>query len=108
MGEDVGGRCRIGDEAVHVGAHVAKGAIEAGAVMASRDYRPMQKVDAALEAAHVAAGARIGEGLIVVVDSLSEETAPDRGRKERARRKTSLPGREGLLPGRQIDRRGLG
>src|ERR1700733_13084858 len=96
MGEDVSGRRRIGDEAGDVGAHVAICAIEAGAVMAPGDNGPMQKVDAALEPTHVPAGARIGEGLVVVVDPLSEEPTPDRGRKERARGETGLPGWEGV------------
>ena len=63
MSEDIGGRRRIGDEAVHVGAHVAVSAIETGALIMTGDQRSAQKIDAALEAAHVAAGARIGEGL---------------------------------------------
>jgi hypothetical protein len=92
VGEDVGGRRRIGDEAAHVGAQVAIGAIEPCALVMASDQRTAQQVDPALEAAEVAARARVGVRLVVVVDRLSEEPAPDRGRKERARRRPSLLG----------------
>src|SRR4029077_4907189 len=81
------GRRRIGDEAGHVGIDFAKGAVEAGALIVAGDQRSAQKIDAELEAPQIAAGARIGEGAIVVVDRLGEEAAPDRGRKQRAGRR---------------------
>ena len=79
--EDIGRRRRIGDQAIHVGVHVSVSAVEAGAVVVPVDQRSAQKIDAALEAPEIAAGARIGEGLIVVVERLAEEAAPDRGRE---------------------------
>ena len=75
--EDIGRRRRIGDQAVHVSVHVAISAIEAGAVIVPAEQRSPQKIDAALEAAEIAAGTRIGEGLVVIVDRLPEEAAPD-------------------------------
>jgi hypothetical protein len=59
----VGGRRRIGDEAVHVGIDPAIGAVEAGALIVAGEQRSAQKIDAALEAPQIAAGARIGEVL---------------------------------------------
>ena len=56
VGEDIGGRRRIGGEAVHVGVHVAVSAIEAGALIVTGDQRSAQKIDAALEAPEIAAG----------------------------------------------------
>ena len=95
----IGGRRRVGDQAVHVRVHVAICAIEAGAVVVPGEQRSPQKIDPALEAAEVAAGARIGEGLIVVVECLAEEAAPHRRRKQRARTRHRPP------PGRQAIRR---
>src|SRR5262249_16033739 len=86
-GKAVGGRCRIGDEAVYVGIDAAIGAVEAGALKVAGDQRSAQQIDAALEAPQIAAGARIGEGPIVVVDRLGEEGAPDRGLKLAVRRR---------------------
>jgi hypothetical protein len=77
VGVDIRGRRRIGDEAVDVRAHIAIGAIEAYPFILACDQRAPQKVDAALEAAQIAAGMGISKGLIAVVDRLSEETAPE-------------------------------
>jgi hypothetical protein len=45
VGEDVGGRRRIGDEAGHIGIDVAIGAVEAGALDMPGNQRAMQKID---------------------------------------------------------------
>jgi len=79
VAEDIGGRRRIGDEAVHVGVHVAIGAIKPRALIVTSDQRSPQEIDAALEAAEIAACPRIGEGGVAVAECLAEKAAPDRG-----------------------------
>ena len=71
-------RRRIGDEPIDVDTGVAKGAVEAGALVLAGDQRSAQKIDPALEASQIAVGAWIGEGAIVVVDRLAEEATPQR------------------------------
>ena len=69
------------------------------------DQRSAQKIDAALEAAHVAARARIGEGLIVVVNRLPEEAPPGcRRNNGQGPGADPFPGRQAIRCDRTLNR----
>src|SRR5215469_690355 len=82
--EDIRRRLRVRDQALDVDIDGAKSTIKARPLVMAGAQRTAQQVHAELEAPEIATGARIGEGLIAVVDRLPEEAAPGRGREERA------------------------
>src|SRR5262249_34124933 len=75
--QDVTGRRRVGDETIHVDIAVAVGEVDSCGIAVTRDQASAPDINAGLDADHLAAGARVGEGLVVVVDLLTEQTAPD-------------------------------
>ena len=74
--QNVGGRRRVGDETIHAHIAIAVGEVEAGGVAVARDQAAAPDIDAGLDAGHLAGRARVGEGLVVVVDLLAEQAAP--------------------------------
>jgi hypothetical protein len=56
---------------------VAIGEVETGGVAVARDQAAAPEIDAGLDPGDLAGGARVGKGLVVVVDLLAEQAAPD-------------------------------
>ena len=71
------GRCvRIGDEPVDVHVAVEIAEVEAGNIALAGHEAAAPQIDSELKADQPAAGARVGKGLVVVVDLLTDDAAP--------------------------------
>lgn len=76
VGEHVARCRRVGDETVHPHVGVAIRQIDAGRVAMAGKQATAPEIESALETAEPAAGARIGERLVAVVDLLAVEARP--------------------------------
>src|SRR4051812_6018160 len=76
--EHVAGRCFVSDEAAHIDIGIGISDINASDIAMARYPFASPQIDTALKAEHLAGGARISERLVVVVDLLAQEPAPDR------------------------------
>ena len=66
----------VGDQAVHIDVAVGKRQVDAGGIAMAGQEAAAPQIDAALKAAHPAAGTRIGKRFVAIVDPLSEEACP--------------------------------
>ena len=72
----IAGGGSVGDQAVHGNVAVGKRQVDAGGIAMAGQETATPQIDATLEAAHPAAGARIGKRLVAIVDPLPEEARP--------------------------------
>jgi hypothetical protein len=76
MAQRIGGSRRVGHESIHVEIAVAVREVHTGDVAMAGNEATAPYVDPCLYAEQLAAGPRIREGLVVVVDLLGEDTGP--------------------------------